>query len=120
MQRGQTRGDTARIKRGMRHGPDPGECDVQRGRTRGETARKARGVGHGLLSLMAAREGIGRVRFHRAPPRENLPLPTSPESGLFDAKLLRGGVVYEYSSVWVQEMEKEFEELASAEIFGDM
>ena len=41
--------------------PGPEDGHVQRGRTRRETARRQGSAGHGLLSLMAAREGIGHT-----------------------------------------------------------
>ena len=53
---------------------------MQRGRTRGETARRQGGADHGLLSLMAARESIGHISFHQAPPHENSAMPTCPMS----------------------------------------
>ena len=93
---------------------------MQRGRTRGETARQAREMGHGLLPLMTAREGIGHIHFHEAPPRENPSLLTRPESELSTPNSFAETFADEYSSTWLQAMEKEFERLASAGTFGDM
>ena len=59
------------------------EADVgQRGRNRRETVRLQAGAGHGLMPLMAAREGMGNIIFHQAPPNDNPPLPTRPANEL--------------------------------------
>ena len=54
--------------------PNPEDDDVSRGRTRGENTRHREAAGNGLLSLTAARESIGHVLFHQAPPHDD-PLP---------------------------------------------
>ena len=107
----------------MRHreaeaGPD-GD-DVQLGRTRGGTARHREAAGHGLLSLMAAREGIGHVLFHQAPPHDSPPLPTRPVSELSTPKAYTEACADECSAVWRQGMEKAYRGLASAGTFGEM
>ena len=99
----------------MRHreaAADPGGGDVQEGRTRGEAA------GHGLLSLMAAQEGIGHIRFHQAPPHDNPPLPTRPASELSTPDSYAEACADEYSIVWRQAMDKEYRGLADAGTFG--
>lgn len=55
---------------------------------RGETTRHREAVGHELLLLMAAREGIGHILFHQAPPYENSPLHARPASELSIADLV--------------------------------
>ena len=70
VQRGRTRAETVRHREAA---ADPDGDDVQLGRTRGETARHRGAAGHGLLSLMAAREGIGHVFFTK-PRRTIVPL----------------------------------------------
>ena len=99
-------------------GGHPEEGDVLTGRTRGETARNREAMGHGLLSLMAGREGIGYVPFHRAPPRENHPLPTRPASELSTPNSYVEACVDEYSTIWRQAMGKEYHGLADAGTFG--
>ena len=84
----------------------PGSYDVQLGRIRGETARQRETVGHGLLSLMAAREGIGHVQFHQAPPHDSPPLFTRPVSELSTPNSHTEACADEYSAVWRQAMEK--------------
>ena len=126
--RGRTRGETARHQEGGggvqggrtvgEAGRHPEEGDVLRGRTRGETARNREAMGHGLLSLMAAREGIGHVLFHQAPPRENPPLPTRPASELSTPNSYAEACVDEYSTIWRQAMDKEYHGLADAGTFG--
>ena len=99
----------------MRHreaAADPGGGDVQRGRTRGEAA------GHGLLSLMAAREGIGHILFHQAPPHENPPLPTRPASELSTPNSYAEACADEYLTIGRQAMDKEYRGLADAGTFG--
>ena len=68
------------------YSPGPEDGDVQRGRARGETARSHGDQEHGLLSFMAAREGIGHVRFHQSEPHQNPPIPTRPASELSTPK----------------------------------
>ena len=94
----------------MRHreaAGDPGGGDVQLGRTRGETARHREAAGHGLLSLMAAREGIGRILFLQAPPHDNPPLPTRPASELSTPNSYAEACADEYSTIWRQAMDKD-------------
>ena len=79
MQNGRNTGETVRYREAA---ADPDGDDMQLGRTRGKTARHREAAGHGLLSLMAAREGIGHVPFHQASPHDNPPLPTHPVSEL--------------------------------------
>ena len=64
------------------HNRRPEDGELLRGRTRDETAR----MRHGLLSLMVAREGIGHILFHQAPPDRNPPLPTGERA--VDAELV--------------------------------
>ena len=85
VQLGRTRGETMRHREAA---GDPGGGDVQLGRTRGETARHREAAGHGLLSLMAAREGIGHILFHQAPPLENPPPSHTSGERAFDAELV--------------------------------
>ena len=99
---------------------DPDGYDVQLGRTRGETARHREAAGHGLLSLMAAREGIGHVLFHLAPPHDSPPRPTRPVSERLTPNLYAEACANGYSAVWRQAMEKECRGLASAGTFGEM
>ena len=118
VQRGRTRGETVRHQELGGLTPSPEEGDVQRGRTRGETARHREAVGHGLLSLMAAREGIGHILFHQAPPYENPPLPARPVSELSTPNSYAEACTDEYSAIWRQAMEKEYRGLADAGTFG--
>ena len=99
MQRGRTRGETAR-QRGEKSNQE--DVGVRRGRTRGEAA------GHGPLSLMAAREGIGHILFHQAPPHDNPPLPTRPASELSTPNSYAEACADEYSTIWKQAMDKEY------------
>ena len=62
------------------YNPGPEDGDVQRGRTRGETARSHEGQEHGLVSLMAAWEVIGHVLFHQSAPHRTPPMPIRPVS----------------------------------------
>ena len=117
VQRGRTRGETVR-HREAEAGPD-GD-DVQLGGTRGETSRHREAAGNGLLSLMAAREGIGHVLFHHTPPHDSPPLPTRPVSELSTPNSCTEACADEYSAVWRQAMEKEYHGLASAGMFGEM
>ena len=94
--------------------------DVQLGRTRGETARHREAAGHGLLSLMSAREGIGHVLFHQAPPHDSPPRPTRPVSELSKPNSNAEACADDYSAVWRQAMEKEYRGQASARPFGEM
>ena len=96
VQRGRTRGETMRHREAA---ADPGGGDVQLGRTRGETARHREAEGHGLLSLMAAREGIGHILFHQAPPHDNPPLPTRPASELSTPNSYAEACADEYSTI---------------------
>ena len=98
----------------------PDGDDVQLGRTRGETARHREAAGHGLLSLMAAREDIGHVLFHQAPPHDSPPLPTRPVSELSTPNSFIEACADKYSAVWRQAMAKEYRGLASAGTFGEM
>ena len=109
MQRGRTRGETARQQGEKSNQEDIG---VRRGRTRGETA------GHGLLSLMAVRESIGHVLFHQAPPHDNPPLLTRPASELSTPNSYAEACADEYSTIWRQAMDKEYRGLADAGTFG--
>ena len=105
----------------MRHreaAADPGGGDVQLGRTRGETARHREAAGHGLLSLVAALEGIGHILFHQAPPLENPPLPTRPASELSTPNSYAEACADETSTIWRQAMDKEYRGLADAGTFG--
>ena len=117
MQRGRTRGETVQHREA---GASPDGDDVQLGWTRGETARHREAAGHGLLSLMAAREGIGHVLFHQAPPHDSPPLPTRPVSELSTPNSYTEACADEYSAVWRQAMEKEYRGLASARTFGEV
>ena len=92
---------------------------MQRGRTRGETARSHGGQEHGLLSLMAAREVIGHVLFHQSAPHQNPPMPTRPASELSTPNSYAEACADEYSHLWLQAMGKEFHGLADAGTFGD-
>ena len=115
MQLGRTRGETVRHREAA---ADPDGGDVQLGRTRGETARHREAEGHGLLSLMAAREGIGHILFHQAPPHDNPPLPTRPASELSTPNSYAEACADEYSTIWRQAMDKEYRGLADAGTFG--
>ena len=115
MQRGRTRGKTLQHREAA---ADPGGGDVQLGRTRGETARHREAEGHGLLSLMAAREGIGHILFHQAPQLENPPLPTRLVSKLSTPNSYAEACADEYSTIWRQAMDKEYRGLADAGTFG--
>ena len=115
VQRGRTRGETMRHREAA---ADPGGGDVQLGRTRGETARHREAEGHGLLSLMAAREGIGHILFHQAPPHDNPPLPTRPASELSTPNSYAEACADEYSTIWRQARDKEYRGLADAGTFG--
>ena len=110
------------------HNTGPEDGHLLRGRTRGETARyHGARMGYRLLSLMAAREGIGHILFHQPPPDRNPPLPTRPASELLtppgeravDAELvcrsMCGRVLRE---IWRQSMEKEFNGLVDVGTFG--
>ena len=103
--------ETARIARETKREPDPGGGDVQRGRTRGETARQAGGIGHGLLSLMAAREGIGHMLVHQAPSYTNNLLPTSLASELSTPNYFAEAFADEYSGLWIDAMRNDFMDL---------
>ena len=84
MLRGRTRGETAR----RQEGAIPEDDVIQRSITRWETARLRGGAGHGMLSLMTAREGIGHMLFHQAPPYDN-PAPShAPGKRALDAELV--------------------------------
>ena len=98
----------------------PDGDDVQLGRTRGETERHREAAGHGFLSFMAARESIGQVIFHQAPPHDNHPLPTRPVSELSTPNSYAEACADGYSAVWRQAMDKEYRGLASAGTFGEM
>ena len=117
MQRGRTRGETVRHRKA--EAGSYGD-DVQLGRTRGETARNREAAGHGLLPLMAAREGIGHVLFHQAPPHDSPPFPTRPVSELSTPNSYTEACADEYSAVWRQAMGKEYRGLASVVTFGEM
>ena len=117
MHRSRTKGEIVRHREAA---ADPDGDDAQLGRTRGETARHREAAGHGLLSLMAAREGIGHVLFHQAPPHCSPPLPTRPVSELSTPNSYTEACADEYSAVWRQAMEKEYRGLASAGTFGEM
>ena len=117
MQRGRTRGGTVRHREAA---TDRDDDDVYLGRTRGETARHREATGHGLLSLMAARGGIGPVLFHRAPPHDSPPLATRPVSELSTPNSFAEACADEYSAVWRHAMEKEYRRLARAGTFGEM
>ena len=77
VQRGGTRGETVRHREAA---ADLGGDYVQLVTTRGDTARHQGAADHWLLSLMAAREGIGHVLFHHATPHDRPPFPTRPMS----------------------------------------
>ena len=109
MQRGRTRGETAR-QRGEKSNQE--DVGVRRGRIRGEAA------GHGLLSLMAAREGIGHILFHQAPPHDNPPLPTRPASELSTPNSYAEACADDYSTIERQAMDKEYRGLGDAGTFG--
>ena len=91
---------------------------LQRGRTRVETVHHQGGrTGYGLLSLMAAREGIDRVIFHQAPPHRNPPLLTRPASELSTPNSYAEERSDEYSKIWCQAMGKEFSGQADGMFF---
>ena len=73
---------------------------------------------HGLLSLMAAREGIGHVLYHQAPPHKNPPPPSRPVSKLLAPNSYSEALTDEYSDLWIQVMEKEYGDLENAGTFG--
>ena len=77
-------------------------------------------AGHGLLSLMAAREGIGHTLFHQAPPHDNPPLPTRPASELSTPNLYAKACADGYSAIWIQTMQNEHKGLADSGTFGTM
>ena len=83
-----------------------------------EATRIAETPRHGLLSLMAAREGIGHILFHQAPPHDNPPLPTRPASELPTPNSYAEACADEYSTIWRQAMDKEYRGLADAGTFG--
>ena len=93
---------------------------MQSGRTRGETARRQGGAGHGLLSLMAARDGIDHMIFHQAPPHENPPLPARLAIELSTPNSYAEAYGDEYSVIWKQSEEKEHNGLTDAGTFGAM
>ena len=93
---------------------------MQLGRTKVETTRQGEAAQHGLLSLIAAREGIGHVLFHQAPPHDSPPLPTRPVSELLTPNPYAGACADEYSAVWRHAMEKKYRGLTSAGTFGEM
>ena len=100
------------------YNPDPEDGDIQRDGTREESARHREATGNGLLSLMASREGIGHIRFHQAPPHENLPLPERQASELSTPNLYAEACADEYSAIWRQAMDKEYRGLAEAGTYG--
>ena len=116
VQRGRTRWETARRQEGV----IPEDDVMQRGRTRGETARLRGGTGHGLLSLMAARESIGHLLFHQAPPHDNPLLPTHPASELSTRNSYAEARADEYSVIWERAVDKDYSGLANAGTFGEV
>ena len=75
---------------------------------------------HGRLSLMAAREGIGHVLHHQAPPHKNPPLPSRPVSELLTRNSYSEALTDEYTDLWIQAMEKDYGGLENAGTFGAM
>ena len=73
---------------------------------------------HGLLSLMAAREGIDNVLYHQVPPHEPPPLPTRPVSELLTPSSYSQALTNEYFDFWRQAMEEEYGSLENAGTFG--
>ena len=96
---GQDQGETVRHRQAA---ADPDGDDVQLGRIRRETARHREAAGHRLLSLVAAREGIGHVIFHQAPRHDRPPLPTRPVSEFLTPNSYAEACADEYSAVWRQ------------------
>ena len=106
-QPGRKRAQTARKQEGMGDRPQTIDDGVaQLGRTTGQSARNQGGMQHELLSLMAAREGIGHVLYHQAPPHANPPLPTRPVSELLTLSSYSEALTDEYSHLWLQAEEK--------------
>ena len=56
---------------------------------------------------MAAREGIGNVLYHQAPPHKNPSLPLRPVSELLTRSSYSEALTDEYSDLWIHAMEKE-------------
>ena len=67
---------------------------------------------------MAAREGIGHILCHQAPPHTNPPLPSRPVSELVTPNSYSEALTDEYSDLWIQAMEKEYGGLENAGTFG--
>ena len=93
---------------------------MQRGMGRGETARLQGGTGHGLLWFIAAREGIGHMLSHQAPPHDNFPLPTRSASEVSKPNLYAEARADEYSVIWERAMGKEYNGLTDAGTFGEV
>ena len=69
---------------------------------------------------MAARESIGHVLFHQAPPHDIPPLPTRAVSEISTPNSYAEACADEYSALWRQATEKKYHGLASAGTFGEM
>ena len=67
---------------------------------------------------MAAREGIGQVLYHQAPPHKNPPLPSRPVGELLTPSSYPEALTDQYSDLWVQAMENEYGGLENAGTFG--
>ena len=67
---------------------------------------------------MAAREGIGHVLHHQAPPHENPPLPMRPVSGQLTPSSYSEALTDEYSDLCLQAMEKEYGGLENTGTFS--
>ena len=67
---------------------------------------------------MAAREGIGHVLHHQAPPHKNPSPPSRPVSELLTPNSYPEALTDEYSDLWVQAMDQEYGGLENAGTFG--
>ena len=105
-QLGRTRAQAVLNQAGIDRPQTVNDGVAQLGRTRGQTARSQGGMQHGVLSLMAAREGIGNVLYHQVPPHENPPLSSRPVSVLLTPSSYSEALTGEYSDLWHQDMEK--------------
>ena len=113
-----TRAQTARNQAGSYRPQTVNDGVAQLGRTRGQTACNRGGMHHGLLSLMAARKGIGHVMYHQAPPHKNPPLPSRPVSELLTPSSYSKALTDEFHDLWIQAMEKEYGGLENVGVFA--
>ena len=103
---GRTRAQTARNQAGIDRPQTVNDGVAQLERTRGQTARNQGGMQHGLLSLMAAPDGIDHILYDQAPPHKSPPLRSRPVSELLTPSSYSEALTDEYSDLWIQAMEK--------------